>query len=157
MIVIGAVFLVLAALGVIAAVVMGRDVQVSLDGFGVNVTTDVLWVFCAGALAMLLLLIALSAFRRAGRRRRAQRRELKQLRAEEALAAENRAQPRPEVRAEHRADPVDVRDTTDTTDMTDTTHTTDATVGRTSAEGARVPTDDPGPERRYIPGDEPSA
>jgi hypothetical protein len=101
-IIIGVVFLVLAALGVAAAIVTGRDVNVHLDGFGVNSTVSVLWVFCAGALAMLLLLIALSAFRRAARRRRAQRRELKQLRAEESAAAESRAL--------HREDPVDLRD-----------------------------------------------
>jgi hypothetical protein len=101
-IVIGVVFLVLAALGAVAAVDAGRDVDVHLDIFGTHVTVSVLWVFCAGALAMLLLLISLSAFRRAARRRRRQRRELKQLRAEETAAAENRAA--------HREDPVDVRD-----------------------------------------------
>ena len=120
MIVIGVVFLVLAALGVAAAIVTGRDVNVHLDGFGVNSTVSVLAVFCAGALAMLLLLIALSMFRRAARRRRAQRRELKQLRAEETAAAESRAL--------HREDPVDLRDSDDV--------------------------DEPGPERRYVPGDD---
>jgi uncharacterized protein HemY len=119
-IVIGVVFLVLAALGVAAAIVTGRDVNVHLDGFGVNSTVSVLAVFCAGALAMLLLLIALSMFRRAARRRRAQRRELKQLRAEETAAADSRAL--------HREDPVDLRDS-------------DAV-------------DEPGPERRYVPGDD---
>lgn len=102
MIVIGVVFLVLAALGVAAAVDAGRDVNVHLDSLGMNTTVSVLWVFCAGAVAMLLLLISLSAFRRAARRRRRQRRELKQLRAEEAAAADNRAA--------HREEPVDVRD-----------------------------------------------
>jgi membrane protein implicated in regulation of membrane protease activity len=101
-IVIGVVFLVLAALGAVAAVDAGRDVDVHLNLFGTNVTVSVLWVFCAGALAMLLLMISLSAFRRAARRRRRQRRELKQLRNEEAAAAENKAA--------HREDPVDVRD-----------------------------------------------
>jgi hypothetical protein len=127
MIVIGVVFLVLAALGVGAAVEAGRDVNVHLDSFGVSATVSVLWVFCAGALAMLLLLISLSAFRRAARRRRQQRRELKQLRAEEAAAADNRAA--------HREDPVDVRDRPiDGSDL--------------------AAADDPGPERRYVPGDE---
>jgi membrane protein implicated in regulation of membrane protease activity len=127
-IVIGAVFLVLAALGAVAAVVMGRDVQVHLSGFGVDVTTDVLWVFCAGALAMLLLVIALSAFRRAVRRRRNQRRELKQLRAEEAAAAE--------ARAAQGGGAVDVREP----DAAHANHRSDV--------------DDPGPERRYVPGEE---
>ena len=127
MIVIGVVFLVLCALGVGAAVDAGRDVNVHLDSFGVSATVSVLWVFCAGALAMLLLLISLSAFRRAARRRRNQRRELKALRAEEAAAAESRAA--------HREDPVDVRD-------------------RPVDGGTDASTDDPGPERRYVPGEE---
>ena len=128
MIVIGAVFLVLAVLGAVAAVVTGRDVDVRLDGFGVTSTTTVLWVFCAGALAMLFLVLALSSFRRAARRRRAQRRELKQLRAEESAAAETRAA--------HRDEPLDVRDSVD---------------GR--AETQTVPVDD-GRERRYVAGDD---
>jgi type II secretory pathway pseudopilin PulG len=107
---------------------MGRDVQVHLSGFGVDVTTDVLWVFCAGALAMLLLVIALSAFRRAVRRRRNQRRELKQLRAEEAAAAE--------ARAAQGGGAVDVREP----DAAHANHRSDV--------------DDPGPERRYVPGEE---
>jgi flagellar biosynthesis/type III secretory pathway M-ring protein FliF/YscJ len=127
-IVIGAVFLVLAALGVAAAVVTGRDVNVHLDGFGVNSTVSVLWVFCAGALAMLFLLIALAAFRRAARRRRAQRRELKQLRSEESAAAAAA-----ETRAAHREDPVDLRD------------------GEAVDDSRTL--DDPGPERRYVPGE----
>jgi len=100
--VIGVVFLVLAALAVAAAISTGRDVNVQLDGYGVSATTSVLWIFCAGAIAMLCLVIALSAFRRAGRRRRARRRELKQLRAEESETAA--------IRAAHRDDAVDVRD-----------------------------------------------
>jgi flagellar biosynthesis/type III secretory pathway M-ring protein FliF/YscJ len=137
-IVIGAVFLVLAALAVVAAVVTGRDVRVTLDGFGVHSTTSVLWVFCAGAIAMLLLLLALSAFRRAARRRRNQRRELRQLRAEEALAAENRAAEDRD-KGDHRAEStVDVRNS-------------DADETRAFGD-ARA--QDPGPERRYVPGDE---
>jgi hypothetical protein len=85
-IVIGAVALVLAALGVVGAVDMGRNVNVTLDGFGVHITTSVLWVFAAGAVAMLLLLISLSALRRGMRKRRAKRRELKQLRRDGAGA-----------------------------------------------------------------------
>jgi membrane protein implicated in regulation of membrane protease activity len=145
-IVIGAVFLVLAALAAVAAVVMGRDVTVHLHGFGVDVTTDVLWVFCAGAVAMLLLVIALSAFRRAARKRRNQRRELKALRAEEAAAAETRAaQGGREVDASSDGSPsgsaaapshaVDVRETE-------------------GAHAYRRDGDDPGPERRYVPGEE---
>jgi hypothetical protein len=133
-IVIGAVFLVLAALAAVAAVVMGRDVEVHLHGFGVDVTTDVLWVFCAGAVAMLLLVIALSAFRRAARRRRNQRRELKALRAEEAAAAEARAAQGGRDAAAA-ADPVDVREPD-------------------GAHAYRGDADDPGPERRYVPGEE---
>jgi uncharacterized membrane protein len=134
-IVIGAVFLVLAVLGAIAAVVTGRDVDVRLDGFGVNSTTSVLWVFCAGALAMLFLLIALAAFRRAARKRRAQRRELKQLRAEESAAAENRYA---EGKASHRDESaLDVRDSDPD--------------GR--ADTQTVPVDD-GRERRYVAGDD---
>jgi uncharacterized membrane protein len=85
-IVIGAVALVLAALGVIGAVDMGRGVNVTLDGFGVHTTTTVLWVFVAGAVAMLLLVISLAALRRGMRKRRAKRRELKQLRRDGAGA-----------------------------------------------------------------------
>jgi uncharacterized membrane protein len=150
-IVIGVVFLVLAALAAVAAVQTGRNVNVHLDGFGVHATTTALWVFCAGAVAMLLLLIALAAFRRAARKARARRRELKQQRAEDALATENyRAQTRAEVKdevraevkeeakAEHRAEPLDVRDSS-------------------PVPANDIPGDDPGFERRYIPGDEPSA
>ena len=86
MIVIGAVALVLAALGVIGAVDMGRNVNVTLDGFGLHITTSVLWVFASGAVAMLLLMIALGALRRGMRKRRAKRRELKQLRRDGAAA-----------------------------------------------------------------------
>jgi len=79
-IVIGAVFLVLAALAAVAAVDTTRNVDVHLSGFGVDATTTALWVFCAGAATMLALVIALAAFRRAARRSRERRRELRQLR-----------------------------------------------------------------------------
>lgn len=87
MIVIGAVFLVLAALAAVVAVDTARDVNVHLSGFGVDATTTALWVFCAGAGTMLVLLLALAAFRRAARKSRARRRELRQLRSDEAAAA----------------------------------------------------------------------
>ncbi len=48
MIVIGVVFLVLAALGVAAAVDAGRNVDVHLDSLGVNATVSVLWVSAPG-------------------------------------------------------------------------------------------------------------
>ncbi len=91
MIVIGLILLVLAALAAVAAVHTGQNVRVHLDGYGVHTTTSVLWVFCAGAVAMLLLVLALAAFARAARRRRIRRRELKAQRADEAAAEENRA------------------------------------------------------------------
>ena len=87
MIVLGAIFLVLAALATVAAVDTARDVNVHLNGFGVDSTTTALWVFCAGAVTMLLLLLALAAFRRAARKSRARRRELKQLRSDETATA----------------------------------------------------------------------
>lgn len=124
MIVIGVVFLVLAALAVIGAVVTGRDVNVHLSGFGVDSTTTVLWVFCAGAATMLFLALSWSSFRRAARRARMRRRELKQLRAEEAEAGAHRD--------------VDMRDR----ELMDDTRT--ASV---------VPADD-GRERRYVAGDD---
>src|SRR6185437_728690 len=151
MFVIGVVLLVLAVLGAIAAVDVGRDVRVTLDGFGVHSTTSVLWVFCAGALAMLLLLLALAAFRRAGRRRRIRRREEKQLRADEAAAAEAREA---ELRAEG-AREAEARAAQGSTTQTAGTET--APVDVRDAEGAhayRSNPDDPGPERRYVPGEE---
>jgi uncharacterized membrane protein len=135
-IVIGVVLLVLAAIGIAAAISMGRDMNVHIDGWGIHVDTTVLWVFVAGAVAMLLLLMALGAFRRAARRRMRQRRELKQLRAEEALAAEERTRNEERARTEDRSgDAVDVRDPE-------------------GVHAYRGEADDPGPERRYVPGDE---
>ncbi len=135
MIVIGVVLLVLAALAVIAAVVTARDVNVHLSGFGVDSTTTALWVFCAGAVTMLLLALALSAFRRAARRARMRRRELKQRRAEDAAAADNRAAHR-ELDDERG---VDVRDRQDADD---------------GASPAAVGSVDDGHERRYVAGDD---
>jgi type VI protein secretion system component VasK len=134
-IVIGAILLVLAVLAVIAAVVTGRDVNVHLDGFGVHSTTTVLWVFCAGAVTMLLLALSWSAFRHAARRARMRRRELKQLRAEEAAAADNRAAHR---EVEDGRD-LDVRDSAD---------------GTTASTGAHAGSVDDGHERRYVAGDD---
>jgi hypothetical protein len=136
-IVIGAVLLVLAALAVIAAVVTGRDVNVHLSGFGVDSTTTVLWVFCAGAATMLFLALAWSSFRRAARRARMRRRELKQLRAEEAAAADNRAAHR---EVDDGRD-VDVRDPQAYGDDPD-------------PSPAHVGTVDDGHERRYVAGDD---
>jgi type VI protein secretion system component VasK len=132
-IVIGAVLLVLAVLAVIAAVVTGQDAKVHLDGFGVNSTTTALWVFCAGALTMLLLALAWSAFRWAARRARERRRELKQLRADEAAAADNRAAHR---EVDDGRD-MDVRDEV-----------------RDTPTGARAGSVDDGHERRYVAGDD---
>jgi hypothetical protein len=139
-IVIGAILLVLATLGVIAAVVTGRDVKVHLSGFGVDSTVTVLWVFCAGALTMLCLALAWSSFRRAARRARMRRRELKQLRAEEATAAENRASHR-EVDDGRDLDgqDLDVRDRHE--------HVGEPTP-------AHVGTVDDGHERRYVAGED---
>jgi ABC-type nickel/cobalt efflux system permease component RcnA len=134
-IVIGAILLVLAALGVIAAVVTGGDVNVHLSGFGVDSTTTVLWVFCAGALTMLFLALAWSSFRRAARRARMHRRELKQLRAEEATAADNRASHR---EVDDGRD-LDVRDRHEHADEPSPAH---------------VGTVDDGHERRYVAGED---
>ena len=82
MIVIGAVLLVLAALAAPQPSGPGATCKSTSTGFGVDSTTNVLWVFCAGAVAMLLLVLALAAFRRGARRRRAKRRELEARRAE---------------------------------------------------------------------------
>jgi type VI protein secretion system component VasK len=133
-IVIGAILLVLAVLAVIAAVVTGRDVNVHLNGFGVHSTTTVLWVFCAGAVTMLLLALSWSAFRYAARRARMRRRELKQLKADEAAAADNRAAYR-----DDDARGVDIRDTAD---------------GSTASTGAHASSVDDGHERRYVAGDD---
>jgi type VI protein secretion system component VasK len=135
-IVIGAVLLVLAVLAVIAAVDTGRDVNVHLNGFGVDSTTTVLWVFCAGAVTMLLLALSWSAFRWAARRARMRRRELKQLKADEAAAADNRAAHRD---ADDGRD-VDVRDR----------HGYDDDV----VTPAQAGTVDDGHERRYVAGDD---
>jgi uncharacterized membrane protein len=127
MIVIAAVAIVLAAIAAVAAVVMGRDATVHLSGFGLHVTTTVLWVFVAGAVAMLLLMIGLAALRRGMRRQRAKRRELRELRREQAQtsAADSRT-------GTHAADDpvVDVRD-----------------------PARAAPDEDPSTERRYVPGD----
>jgi uncharacterized membrane protein len=151
-ILIGLVLLVLVALAAVAAVHTGQNVRVHLDGYGVHTTTSVLWVFCAGAVAMLLLVLALAAFARAARRRRLRRRELKAQRAEEAAAEENRAAdaraaqdraPEPHQTEAPgaptpvgRAQPVDVRE------------------GEPSPAAHAYHAEDPGPERRYVPGDE---
>ena len=137
MIVIGAVFLVLAALAAVAAVVTARDVSVHLSGFGVDATTTVLGVFCAGAVAMLLLVLSLAAFRRAARKSRARRRELKQLRSDEATAPETRddAMDRDSI---HRDGDVNLRNER-------------VPAGDAGAHVAHV---DDGRERRYVAGDE---
>lgn len=132
MIVIGAVFLVLAALAAVAAVDTARNVDVHLSGFGVDATTTALWVFCAGAATMLALLIALAAFRRAARKSRERRRELKALRESDV----DRDAARDVDAGQHRD--VDVRDD----DMVGD--------GRTAHV---VPADD-GRERRYVAGDD---
>ncbi len=159
MIVIGLILLVLAALAAVAAVHTGQNVRVHLDGYGVHTTTSVLWVFCAGAVAMLLLVLALAAFARAARRRRIRRRELKAQRAEEAAAEENRA-------AENRT--AEARAAEARAGEAQAAEAPPASVGATRVDQAvdvrqadaaqpahaYSEVDDPGPERRYVPGDE---
>jgi hypothetical protein len=129
-IVLGAIFLVLAALATVAAVDTARDVNVHLNGFGVDATTTALWVFCAGAATMLLLLLALAAFRRAARKSRARRRELKQLRSEDAATA--RDVDLRDSEGEHRAEDVPAH----------------------AGPGAYVAGADDGRERRYVADDD---
>jgi uncharacterized membrane protein len=140
MILIGLVLLVVVALAAVAAVHTGQDVRVHVDGYGQHVTTSVLWVFVAGAVAMLLLVLALAAFARAARRRRMRRRELKAQRADEAAAEEQRAADARAADARH----AEARET----------EAPGAPVAATSAAHAYQADDDPGPERRYVPGDE---
>ncbi len=143
MIVIGVVLLVLAALAAVAAVHSGQHVQVHLNGYGQHLTTSVLWVFCAGAVAMLLLVLALALFARSARRGRMRRRELKAQRAEEAAAQSRQAEARQaEARvAETPANaPLDVRD--------------QEPAPAAHAAHAYGDADDPGPERRYVPGED---
>ena len=159
MIVIGAVLLVLAALAAIAAVVTGRNVQVHLNGFGVDSTTNVLWVFCAGAVAMLLLVLALAAFRRGARRRRAKRRELEARRAEELAAAEARGAAGGQVAPTDSPAAAGSSRSADSTTTVDSPPAVDSSraVDVREPEGAhayRGEGDDPGPERRYVPGEE---
>ena len=133
---------------------MGRDVQVHLSGFGVDVTTDVLWVFCAGAVAMLLLVIALSAFRSAARDGGAN-----------SAASSKRSgprkppQPRPGPRRAARPSRRRARARRPAQASTPSSGpaNTSGAVDVREPEGAhayRGDVDDPGPERRYVPGEE---
>lgn len=141
MIVVGAVFLVLAALAVMAAVATGRDANVHLSGLGVDSTTTVLWIFCAGAATMLFLALAFGAFRRAARQARMRKRELKQLRAEESAAADSRA-------AHREADDSLSSGSGRGVDVRDGPHHDD------EPSPATVGTVDDGRERRYVAGDD---
>jgi uncharacterized membrane protein len=152
-ILIGLVLLVLVALAAVAAVHTGQNVRVHLDGYGVHTTTSVLWVFCAGAVAMLLLVLALAAFARAARRRRLRRRELKAQRAEEAAAEESRAA---DARAaqDRAPEPHQTEAAAVAPTPVDRAQPVDVREGEPGPAAHAYQAEDPGPERRYVPGDE---
>lgn len=80
MIAIAVICLIVAAAVVFAVIDGGSSQQVVFTIFAGNIVTNALWVFVAGALTGLLVVLGLSFFDRGTRRKVAQRREIKRLR-----------------------------------------------------------------------------
>jgi uncharacterized membrane protein YciS (DUF1049 family) len=80
MLALGLILLLLAAAIVVAVVVTGTSQEIIFNSTVGDVSTRPVWVFVAGALAMLLAWLGLSLFGRGTRRRVARRREMKRLR-----------------------------------------------------------------------------
>lgn len=80
MLALGIICLLLAAALVLGVLLTGTSQEIVFTSTVGDVTTNPVWVFVAGALAMLLVLLGLSLFRRGTRRRIARRQEIKRLR-----------------------------------------------------------------------------
>ncbi len=80
MLALGIIFLLLAAALIVGVVVTGTSQEILFTSTIGNLTTQPVWIFAAGALAMLLVLLGLSFFGRGTRRGVARRREIKRLR-----------------------------------------------------------------------------
>ena len=95
MIVLALLCLLLAAAAVVFMVAVGTTQVVSFSFFAGDFVTNPIWIFAAGAVAMLLTLAALSFLRRGTARKSAQRHEIKRLRKIEETAAPAAAAPAP--------------------------------------------------------------
>ena len=95
MIVLALLCLLLAAAAVVFMVAVGTTQVVSFSFFAGDFVTNPIWIFAAGAVAMLLTLAALSFLRRGTARKSAQRHEIKRLRKIEETAAPAVAAPTP--------------------------------------------------------------
>jgi uncharacterized integral membrane protein len=89
-IVLGLLLLILVAVVVIVAVLAGNE-DADLNLLGATIDTSVRWVFLAGALSLLLLVIGLVFLGKGLRRERARRQEVKRLKAAAGPAAERPA------------------------------------------------------------------
>lgn len=87
MIVLAVLLLLLAIAAVVFIVVVGTTQDVLFSFFAGNLHTRPVWIFAAGALALLLAEGGLALFRRGTRRKIAQRREIKRLRQIEQSGA----------------------------------------------------------------------
>ena len=85
--------LLLAAAAVAFMVAVGTTQVVSFSFFAGDFVTNPIWIFVAGAVAMLLTLAALAFLRRGTARKSAQRHEIKRLRKIEETAAPATAAP----------------------------------------------------------------
>lgn len=90
MIVLGLLLLIVVAVVVIVAVVAGNE-DADLNLVGATIDTSVRWVFIAGALSLLLLVVGLVFLGKGLRRERARRQEVKRLKAAAGPAAEKPA------------------------------------------------------------------
>ena len=80
MIVLGLLLLILVAVVIVVAVVAG-DEDANLNLIGASIDTNVRWVFLAGAISLLLLVIGLDLLGKGLRRARKRRQEVKRLKA----------------------------------------------------------------------------
>ena len=85
--------LLLAAAAVVFMVAVGTTQLVSFSFFAGDFVTNPIWIFVAGAVAMLLTLAALAFLRRGTARKSAQRHEIKRLRKIEETAVPANAAP----------------------------------------------------------------
>ena len=92
MIVLGLLLLIVVAVVVVVAVVAGNE-DANLNLVGATVDTNVRWVFLAGAISLLLLVIGLDLLGKGLRRERKRRKEVKRLKAAAGPAAQPQAAP----------------------------------------------------------------
>ncbi len=98
MLALGIIFVLLAAALVVGVLLTGTSQEILFTSTIGDVNTQPIWVFLAGAVAMLLVLLGLSFFGRGTRRRVARRREMRRLRKvekEQAAAPAATTQPAP--------------------------------------------------------------